>query len=380
MYRVWIIPQKCECSEHDDNENPDDSDLFDEEDEEEIDYKIDRDNEEKKKSIMSIPIQTLNKFKERVLYSERGEYRVLKAVFGIVVGIALGFLIYLSLKYAFKHETTTAWYIASGCTLILCVGVLFSVKCRCICSLMIPNFFTKKGRVMYLSAVTGLILAGPILNITKNIQETSRSIQCSADLFGNLTNQLQEMVHEPFRDVTRSFKDIQDALEDATKDSTKPIQSVQKQISKLKGVYTDVVQICRSAMGSVIGSCSTVCRGIPDTPDIPDIPDIPGIPDKPEIPKIPKIPGIGRKRRMEPRYRPESFKMPSQFNSFTRKIRKFRPQKIKGEHKEDKFEWEWSYIPSNRKQDNGNKIKRYETRNTHELKPKDTKPVEDHDQ
>lgn len=175
----------------------------------EIDYKIETGNEDRQKdSNMIIPVNTF----KAILYSKHGEYRILKALFGTAIGALLGLLIFISLKYSFKHETETACFISLVCSIVLCVGLSFSVKCRCICFLMIPNFFTHKGRVLYLSMITGIIISGPVMNITMNIGNTSRSIQCSIDLLNNLSSQLQDQLYEPFRDIKGTFKDVQEVL------------------------------------------------------------------------------------------------------------------------------------------------------------------------
>ena len=117
--------------------------------------------------------QTTNVVKEKF---PDMKYRCCKALFRIFGAIIACVSLYPLLYFSFGYGLMNSVYIALAVLPIFVVGFVSSALLRCTCLIMVPNFCTKKGRTIFLAIITGLLLSGPVMNISQNTKEVATSL------------------------------------------------------------------------------------------------------------------------------------------------------------------------------------------------------------
>ena len=189
------------------------------------------------------------RFPDKLFKSDRHTFTCLKAIFGIFCGFFTGGLLFVLLIYSFGFTLNIAGYISIGVTALACLGLALSVHVRCIVVLMIPSLFTGRGRVAILAVIFGLLLSGPIKNISINTSEVSRSMACSTELFQNQSHTLRQQLQVPIEKIT-------DALDKHAKD----IKEIGKQIDRaIKPIYDALVAV-KNGVQKVSGALDTASQ------------------------------------------------------------------------------------------------------------------------
>ncbi|XP_052816598.1 DC-STAMP domain-containing protein 2-like isoform X2 [Mya arenaria] len=138
---------------------------------------------------------------DMLFHTSRDENKRIKAVFGALSGFVIGGLFYVILRYSFNYSPLQAGIIVAISTVLICFGLALSSRCRCIMAVVLPNFFTGKGRALFLSIIFGFLLTGPIANIVHNAKETGSSMGCTVELITDQARVLQRQLAEPVKDM-----------------------------------------------------------------------------------------------------------------------------------------------------------------------------------
>ncbi|XP_052257977.1 uncharacterized protein LOC127862762 [Dreissena polymorpha] len=136
-----------------------------------------------------------------LISSGRDGNPIIRAMFGIISGLLTGAIFVVILRFTFDYTYFQAGIITVVYTVIVCIGLALSSICRCIMAVLVPNFFTGKGRVIILSIIFGVMLSGPIANISHNFKESGNSLACSIDLINTQLQVLQRKLEEPVKDM-----------------------------------------------------------------------------------------------------------------------------------------------------------------------------------
>lgn len=153
---------------------------------------------------------------DMLFHSGREENKTMKAVFGVAAGFAIGGLLFVLLFFSFGYSELVAGITVAVLTISMCIGLALSSICRCVMALVFPNFFTGKGRAVFLSVIFGVMLSGPIFNITHNAKDTGSSMACIIDLIANRTRVLKKQSVEPIKNFARQIDQQREALNGIT--------------------------------------------------------------------------------------------------------------------------------------------------------------------
>lgn len=117
-------------------------------------------------------------------------------------------------------------------------------------ALLLPNFFTGKGRAVVLSAIFGILLAGPITNITFNAKETGYSMACVIDLIGDQVKVLQREMAEPVKQMTEYVETqkqelgvVVNNIEEAISTTKAKLDAIDKSVENALTVLNDIYQV-----------------------------------------------------------------------------------------------------------------------------------------
>ena len=182
-----------------------------------------------------------------IFQSAEDENKMLKSVFGAIAGLVIGTLLFIVLVYSFDYTELQAGIIVAISTLIMCLGLAFSTLCRCIMALIFPNFFTGKGRTVFLSVIFGVLLSSPVANITYNAKETGKSFSCMTELARNQTLALQRQLAQPIEELIAYVEDQNSELKRLSHDINGAFNQgsdeINQGISTAQGSLNSIIQV-----------------------------------------------------------------------------------------------------------------------------------------
>ena len=183
----------------------------------------------------------------RIFKSGDDENKLLKAVFGAVAGLIIGGILFVVLVFSFDYTELEAGIIVAISTIIMSLCLAFSTLCRCIMALVFPNFFTGKGRTVFLSIIFGVLLTNPVANITHNAKETGNSFSCMTELARNQTLALQRQLAQPVEELykyveeqNRRLKILSEGISGAFSTGSSQIN---QGINGAQGTLNNVIQV-----------------------------------------------------------------------------------------------------------------------------------------
>ncbi|XP_072048284.1 DC-STAMP domain-containing protein 2-like [Amphiura filiformis] len=246
--------------------------------------------------------------------SERGSNKRLKAVAGFMTGLILGVVLMIGLYYGLSYGLVTAFVITAVSTLLMSLCLAFTVRGRCVASLMVPTLCTQQGRAAFLAIVVTLLLNGPINNIFLNANEVSNSMSCSAELAYNQSQRIQQIASEVYDQYVMNLEttvgNLQDfvngvqevlglrPLGDGLNDIRTTVNDVFEVFDDCKDIAKETKNDCNDVRSEVTDTKNDCRRAFPNNfgigiPGVPDIPN-PGSPDipNPGSPDIPNVPGV----------------------------------------------------------------------------------------
>lgn len=103
-------------------------------------------------------------------------------VFGIASGLGFGFFLahslFAVLRSSFKVSIPVSACVALSVVALLALLVFLHRPSRCIFFLMIPQFFSRRGRKLFIAYAYFLALTGPTNNMMENLDRMTNGIIC----------------------------------------------------------------------------------------------------------------------------------------------------------------------------------------------------------
>ncbi|XP_052065077.1 DC-STAMP domain-containing protein 2-like isoform X1 [Mytilus californianus] len=201
-------------------------------------------------------------FGNNLVQSSRGEYRILKAIFGIFGGFIACGILFVLLRYSYDYSLQNSCYITLGLSLPICVALALSTHMRCIFLLMVPNLFTGKGRAVFMSIIFAMLLAGPVVNIVYNAEQASESMACTQELIYNQTSILRSQLEEPIRRIERTIyegldklKNIANSIKSAIAPVTNAVDAFVNGLNAAKNALENAAKECSNGINTAQSKC-----------------------------------------------------------------------------------------------------------------------------
>ncbi|XP_078578063.1 DC-STAMP domain-containing protein 2-like isoform X3 [Branchiostoma floridae x Branchiostoma japonicum] len=143
------------------------------------------------------------------------ENSIAKTFLGFISGLMLTVLLYYLMIHHMNYSKGSAD--TAGCILgvILTVGMAVSAKFRCTILLMLPNFFSSRGRSVAMAYAMVLVMSGPYVNLQHNIEVGSRSMSCGSALAANQSEALADLIMSPVSHIIDAVEDVIQQLQEA---------------------------------------------------------------------------------------------------------------------------------------------------------------------
>ncbi|XP_036138924.1 uncharacterized protein LOC105838921 [Monomorium pharaonis] len=149
------------------------------------------------------------------------ENYILKSMFGFVGGIFLTYIFFAFFVIQLSFTLPSATILCSVLGIILTLGLAFSYRIRCVIFLLLPQFFSKRGRQALMAYAFILTLTGPAKNVLHNISVLSESLACGQEQLKQAVKTVVDLIKEPFY-----------ALRDAISKVIKEVKVVVKKIKR----------------------------------------------------------------------------------------------------------------------------------------------------
>ncbi|KAK5647195.1 hypothetical protein RI129_002087 [Pyrocoelia pectoralis] len=175
-----------------------------------------------------------------------------KSIIGFISGFFLTYIFFMFFVLQLNFKLSTATFMSSIFGSILTIGLAFSYKVRCIVFLLLPQFFSKRGRQALIAYAFILAITGPAKNTLHNMGILSESLACGQEQLKSAVRQIVEAVKKPFY-----------AVRDAIKTVVKTIKVIVKKIKEIllgiKRIVMAIVRVIKAAfqfLGKILSICN----------------------------------------------------------------------------------------------------------------------------
>ncbi|OWF48362.1 DC-STAMP domain-containing protein 2 [Mizuhopecten yessoensis] len=201
-------------------------------------------------------------FLYKLFLSGTREHRCLKAIFGILWGVATGGLFYALITFSFGYDYDISGWITIGITVMMSIGLAVSTHFRCVVMVMIPSICTGRGRVAVLATIFYILISGPVMNISDNANQVSNSMACTSELIYNQSQLLRKQLEEPIRQIARAIEDSLDDLQTIGQrfqkvidPVTEQVEAVDRKIKEAASAVRDAAKKCTQGVNDVYRKC-----------------------------------------------------------------------------------------------------------------------------
>ncbi|XP_018046467.1 PREDICTED: LOW QUALITY PROTEIN: uncharacterized protein LOC108685963 [Atta colombica] len=144
-------------------------------------------------------------------------------------------------------------------------------RLKCIVFLLLPQFFSKRGRQALIAYAFILTLTGPSKNILHNISILSESLACGQEQLKQALKNVVDLIKEPFYALRDAISKVIKTIKVIMKKIKRTLVAIKRLMLSILRVITSVFQwlgrvvnICNKKLGSPYDRCRTVFEGAVD--------------------------------------------------------------------------------------------------------------------
>ncbi|XP_044530982.1 DC-STAMP domain-containing protein 2 [Gracilinanus agilis] len=190
---------------------------------------------------------------------------VAKSVGGFILGLTVATAYGLIGLLVQGHSPWSCLVVTLSLAIFLSLGLGFSRSIRIIVFLMLPQIFSRQGRILLLIAAFGLVMQGPCTNIIRNFSRTSDSVACGAELALNQTAKVLQRARQPLINALKKIKAIASKAKEVADRIRKFFRSIMDAVKhvvrSLRNVWfwlLHIGDVCNSEIGSPYSKCAKV--------------------------------------------------------------------------------------------------------------------------
>ncbi|XP_004629999.1 DC-STAMP domain-containing protein 2 [Octodon degus] len=147
----------------------------------------------------------------------------------------------------------------------LSLGMGFSRQIRATVFLMLPQAFSRHGRMLLLVAAFGLVLQGPCANTLHNFSQASEAVACGAELALNQTAEVLEQARQPLvsalnkiKAIARQAKVVADRIRKFFRSIMDGVKHVARALRNVWYWLLHIGDVCNSELGNPYSKCARV--------------------------------------------------------------------------------------------------------------------------
>ncbi|XP_046414178.1 DC-STAMP domain-containing protein 2-like [Neodiprion virginianus] len=180
------------------------------------------------------------------------ENYVLKSVLGFLGGIFLTYMFFMFFIFQLNFTLSSATLFSSFLGIILTIGLAFSNRVRCVVFLLLPQFFSKRGRQALMAYAFILALTGPAKNTLNNMGVLSESLACGQEQLKAAVRAIVDLIKEP-------FYALRDAIAKVMKSLKKVIKKIKRTLLAVKRIVLSILKVIKAVfqwLGSIMNICN----------------------------------------------------------------------------------------------------------------------------
>ncbi|KAJ7307337.1 hypothetical protein JRQ81_009347 [Phrynocephalus forsythii] len=186
---------------------------------------------------------------------------------GMTLSGAYGALVLFAQGYNIWYCLLSTITLAVG----LGLGMAFSFKVRATVLLMLPQIFSREGKMMLMFMAFCLAMEGPFMNIIRNFTRSAEAVSCGAELALNQTVEMMQRAREPLLNALKKIKDIAQKAKVVGDRVRKLFRSVMDSVRHvahcLRNVWywlLNLGKICNEEMGAPYRKCVRIFENAKD--------------------------------------------------------------------------------------------------------------------
>uniref|UniRef100_A0A8C6RA48 DC-STAMP domain containing 2 n=1 Tax=Nannospalax galili TaxID=1026970 RepID=A0A8C6RA48_NANGA len=188
---------------------------------------------------------------------------VVRSVGGFTLGLSLATAYGLLELLVEGHSPWGCLVATITLAAFLSLGMGFSRQIRATILLMLPQVFSRQGRMLLLVAAFGLVLQGPCTNTLRNFTRASEAVACGAELALNQTAEVLEQAKQPLVSALTKIKAIAQRAKVVADRVRKFFRSIMDGVRHvaLRNVWywlLHVGDVCNSELGNPYMKCTGV--------------------------------------------------------------------------------------------------------------------------
>ncbi|EGI58274.1 DC-STAMP domain-containing protein 2 [Acromyrmex echinatior] len=144
-------------------------------------------------------------------------------------------------------------------------------RLKCIVFLLLPQFFSKRGRQALIAYAFILTLTGPAKNVLHNISVLSESLACGQEQLKQAVKNVVDLVKEPFYALRDAISKVIKMVKMVMKKIKQTLVAIKRLVLSILRVITsvfqwlgNVVNICNKKLGTPFDRCQRVFEGAVD--------------------------------------------------------------------------------------------------------------------
>ncbi|CAK9819578.1 DC-STAMP domain-containing protein 2, partial [Anthophora quadrimaculata] len=196
------------------------------------------------------------------------ENYVAKSLLGFVGGVFLTYIFFIFFVFQLKFKLSSATFLCTVIGMILTLGLAFSLQVRCVVFLLLPQFFSKRGRQALMAYAFILAITGPVKNTVHNTAVLSESLSCAQEQLKEAVKSIIDLAKQPFyalRDaitkVVRSVKAVVKKIKQTLIAIKRLVLSILKVITAVFQWLGSIINMCNKKLGTPFDRCQSVFDG-----------------------------------------------------------------------------------------------------------------------
>ncbi|XP_048516014.1 DC-STAMP domain-containing protein 2-like [Athalia rosae] len=167
------------------------------------------------------------------------ENYILKSVMGFFGGIFLTYLFFMFFVFQLNFTLSSATLLCSFFGIILTIGLAFSYRVRCVVFLLLPQFFSKRGRQALMAYVFILALTGPAKNTLHNMGVLSESLACGQEQLKRAVKTIVDLVKQPFYALRDSIAKIMKTVKMVVRKIKEALLAIKRIVLSIREFVTE---------------------------------------------------------------------------------------------------------------------------------------------
>ncbi|XP_060823568.1 DC-STAMP domain-containing protein 2-like [Bombus pascuorum] len=196
------------------------------------------------------------------------ENYIAKSFAGFVGGIFLTYIFFIFFVFQLHFKLSSATFLCTIIGIILTLGLAFSFQVRCVVFLLLPQFFSKRGRQALMAYAFILALTGPVKNTMHNTGVLSESLACAQEQLKEAVKTVIDLAKQPFYALREAISKVIKTVKVVVKKIKQTLIAIKRVVLSILRVITavfewlgSIISICNKKLGTPFDRCQSVFEG-----------------------------------------------------------------------------------------------------------------------